>query len=628
MKAFLNKVKRIIKSIFCLGFTCTLRIAWFRIKAERFKKRMRKRVQTGEAYISWYLLGKKYCKEWQSCKEKLAYQDLLYITQMFSTFAQTKLLERANIYARNEFQVLGSQTYNLDDEMWHTDIRLKQQGGIDYKFSSKMFYADVVIKVGESKTLEKDIKVPWELSRLQHLPVLAYAYTITKNVHYKDAFVYQVQNWTDSNPYLQGVNWACPMEVALRSISLIIARHYFKHADIADNFWQNYVALLYNHMVYLEHNWEWYDGRTSNHYVSNIVGYLYLCWFFSSLCNMRKKINWVVKEIVDQMDKQVFDEGTSYEGSTKYHLLITELFYHVQQLCAQMNIILPQRFHQKLERMIEFAYWCKINEHNYITIGDDDSGKVTFAGLLLPNSLMCSGIKHYKDFGVSFYKDKQWHVSLRHHAYDARQPSGHFHNDAGSITIAYNGIPIITDPGSYVYTPSRYWRNYFRSVEMHSVASMMSCEPASFDDRLFALALPENKVKLSGVGQKILQTSHILYDKPKLMYDRKIICKKNAVEIIDNWSVVDMVYEDVQVCSNLIFDDKITLYQERGSWFICHDNEPLLTLHSSHDFTLHDGYQTVGYGQLVPVKRLSAVFKLKKYEKVDYLVLCKETPLN
>lgn len=613
MTAFLNKIKRIIQSIFCLGFASTLRIVCFKIKAERFKRRMRKSRQAGEAYISRFFLSKRCCKEWQSYKKGLADQELSYITKMFSTIVQTKLLEQADAYARNEFQVLGSQPYKLDDVMWHTDIRLKQQGGVDYQFPGTTFYADITIKVGEGQVLEKDIKVPWELSRLQHLPMLSYAYRSANDIQYKDAFVYHVQHWIDHNPYLQGVNWVCPMEVALRSISLIIAWHYFKHADIPDNFWQMYVALLYDHMMYLEHNWEWYDGRTSNHYLSNIVGYLYLCWFFKPLCNMSKKINWVINEIIAEMDKQVFDEGTSYEGSTKYHIFVTELFYHAQQLCTIMNIVLPKRFHEKLDRMIEFGCWCSINEDDYITIGDDDSGKVTFVGLPLGSiPVFSTTVKHYSNFGVSFFKDIRWHISLRHHAYNAKQPSGHYHNDIGSITLAFNGIPIIIDPGSYVYTPSRHWRNYFRSVQMHSGMHVMLKEQVLFDSRLFALALPENRIILHQDEQKILNTSHKLYDRYKLKYDREIICANNAVEIIDNCLSFDSIDEDLLVCNTIIFDDNVALSQDQNSWLIYYNNEPLLILRSSFDFLVYDEYKAVSYGQLVSVKRLSTTFGMKQ----------------
>lgn len=605
-----KKLKHLLRTIYTLGIKNVLLIIYYRYKKKYFIQRLRSKALSHQAHTTYEQLEIE-CGNWLTLKNNLMRQELPFVHKLFSSQHHAHLAQAAN-YAHNKFQVLGSQEYLLDDAMWHTDIGLKQQAADDYIFSSTLFYDDIGITVGQTQSLQKDIKVPWELSRLQHLPLLGYAYSVTHDDTYKDAFVYHVMHWRKHNPYLLGINWLCPMEVALRSISLVLAWHYFKHAAIEDSFWQSYVTMLYDHKKYLEHNWEWYDGRTSNHYLADLVGYLYLCWFFISCKGVNKDLTWCVKKIEQEVEKQIFDEGTSYEGSTKYHILVTELVYYVQQLCIQMNIALSYRFEIKLSRMFEFIKWCTINTQDYITIGDDDSGKVAHVGLPTSKLRVHDMVKHYSRFGVSFFKDRQWHISLRHHAYDARQPSGHYHNDAGSITVAFNRIPIIIDPGSYTYTPSRVWRNYFRSAASHNVASIEHIEPVSFDQRLFALTLPEKIVSLEDNNEKLLQMSHRLYDRYKLMYNRKIICRTNIVEITDNWLVLDTINEDIVICSNLIFDQQITLQKEQDIWIICYNDKPLLTLHSSHEMMLQDGYKATCYGKLVPVKKLSAIINLKR----------------
>ncbi len=54
-------------------------------------------------------------------------------------------------------------------------------------------------------------------------------------------------------------------------------------------------------------------------------------------------------------------------------------------------------------------------------------------------------IAYFAHFGLSVIKTDVWHLTLRHHAYNALQPSGHFHNDIGSVTLAVNRIPVIVD---------------------------------------------------------------------------------------------------------------------------------------------------------------------------------------
>lgn len=610
-----RKIERLFASCYEIGFYQTWCIITYRISRAYFMKRMRRKALRYRAHHAWNRLSKSYNKSWNKIFGDLCKQQLPYIQKLFVTIESSQLADDGNMYAQNFFQALGSSWYKLDDDMWHTDIRLKQYGSDDTAFSSTLFYADIEIAAGQDDQVKKDIKVPWELSRLQHLPLLGYMYQTTGDVQYKDAFVTHVQHWQKHNPYLLGINWLCPMEVSLRSISLVMAFEFFKTADIESSFWQSYVALLYDHMVYLEHNWEWYDGRTSNHYLSDLVGYLYLCFFFQSVCDISHKRDWVIKEIVNEMEKQVFKEGTSYEGSTRYHVLVTELFYHIEQLAAVMHVTLPQSFHEKLSRMFEFVDWCSINREHMITVGDHDGGKVTWAGL--PYELICGNkqstdIKHYNQFGLSIIKDDRWHVSLRHHAYDSKQPSGHHHNDAGSITVAIKGIPILIDPGSYLYTPSKLIRNQFRSASVHNMVHIVGQEPVPFDDRLFALAIPSSRMDLSGSHKKILHTSHRLFERHHIKYDRTMRLFKNALFIYDNLSNLDTTNEDINLFFNFTFASNITLQKESNYWIGFYGNEPLFKMQSSYDMQKIQGNISPTYGVSLPTSCLMAKVPLVK----------------
>src|SRR6202021_2601346 len=125
---------------------------------------------------------------------------------------------------------------------------------------------------------------------------------------------------------------------------------------------------------------------------------------------------------------------------------------------------IPQDFKNLLDRMLQFIGDCTPEHGRIIMIGDNDSGKVLYyyLNIHLGNKQKDSEfIKHYQEFGLSILKKDNWHVSLRHHVYNSRQPSGHFHNDIASVTLSYKDKEILVDPGSFVYTPSVKWRNYF-----------------------------------------------------------------------------------------------------------------------------------------------------------------------
>lgn len=517
---------------------------------------------------------------------------------------------------------LFNQTIKFSGEKkWHTDFLHKNRGAIDYMFDDQAYFDDIQISPGETFDHVKDVRVVWELNRLQVLGQLGFAYQKTNDTKYVHYFTELIDDWQKQNPYLLGANWLCPMEVSIRAINLIVAFDYFKHAHIDDVFWQSYICLLYDHMHFLEHNWEYYDGRTSNHYLSDLVGYFYLTWFFDDLQGIATKQDWVIAEMYKEWDKQIQSDGTSYEGSTAYHILVTELFYLYYVLCDQMHVKLPQAYMQKLQHMFHFVNACKMNEQQSITIGDNDSGKVLWCSL--PNHIIeqmksktdQSEIHHFANFGLSIIKNKTWHVSLRHHAYQNRQPSGHFHNDAGNVTLAIDGIPILVDPGSYCYTASAEWRNHFRSAEQHNMPFLKDHEPVKFDERLFALALPEAQ-KLSIADKKILQTSQRLYDRFGLTLTRKLNIENNVLVIRDFAQASSSKIEDLTLRFNFVFAPEISLKKVDGGWLILHQSRQLCMLKTELDFVQNEAWVSNHYSQKTNTSALRSISKLA--DKVLY----------
>ncbi|MCL4229256.1 heparinase II/III family protein [Candidatus Dependentiae bacterium] len=484
-------ISRVQKAI-ALGPRATVRIAHNRLQGKLFSVLWRYRALRGLAGHSWTAVAERLgIKDVHVFMSRSTPQWLRYI----AADNTHDVLARAQEWMRGTPELLGGRISTVTTLPWHEDFRLKElDPASDYTFSAHLFYQDITISVGTSgDQLAKDIKVPWELSRFQHLLWFGQAYQKTGDTMYVDTWVRHIDDWMDKNPYLLGINWVCPMEVGLRAINWIISWWYFRTSTIIPTaFWQKMLCSLYDHMHYLENNWELYDGRTSNHYLSDLVGYLYLCSFF----NLTKKASWCFEQIQAEMRKQVFPEGTSYEGSTAYHRLVTELFLHAYMLARELHIRISDDFEQRLTNMGRFIAWCSPRQNTMVTIGDHDSGQVTAVGItqamqaLVPQSTAI-GIKTFYEFGLSCIKNTLWHITLRHQAYKKKQPSGHFHNDVGSVTLAIRGIPVLIDPGSYVYTPSVFWRNYFRSAAAHTTVTLQDEAVLATDERLFNLDMQE-----------------------------------------------------------------------------------------------------------------------------------------
>ena len=491
----LTRIPHYLKKILQLGPLKSFDVIKNRFNAHRFERALRSKAYRKQAATSWDTIARKHSLKdfalfWDSQKKRALSPFVLLYEKNFD-------LTAAQAYVHNTFNILGSGSYTFQEINWHEDFRLKKiDSQADYSFDPKLFYKDIKIIAGESEQLSKDIKLPWDLSRCQHLLVLGQAYEKTGDEQYAQVCKEHIESWINNNSYLLGPNWVCPMDVGLRAVNLIIAFNLIKKStSINEQFWQQFTCSLYDHMIYLEHNWEVYDSRTSNHYLSDLIGYLYLCYFFKDIYD-EQKLHWCYQEILKECDKQIADDGTDYEGSTRYHVLVTELFFHAYMMFKELDLKIPESFEKKLSSMFAFIDWC-----NGIAVGDHDSGKVTEYGItqeiiesMKPSRL--SGTRHFKNFGLSVIKTDDIHLTLRHHVYNKMQPSGHFHNDVGSITLSYKDIPILVDPGSYVYTASSVWRNYFRSVQNHSTFYLQEHEPVPFNEHLFSLDVPEEELEI------------------------------------------------------------------------------------------------------------------------------------
>ena len=466
----------------------------------------------------------------------------------------------------------------------------------------------------------KDIKIPWELSRLQHFFVLGYAYQQTSDVRYVRAFEKQFLSWHQQNPFLLGSHWACPMDVGIRAVNLVWAFTLFKDS-LSPTFWQEFAATLYDHFFYLEHNWEVYDFRTSNHYLSDLIGYFYLCYFFRDAVAAQEKTAWCFKELLQEFDKQIFAEGTDYEGSTAYHRLITEIFYHFWLLAKKMGFFLPGHVEEKLRKMITFIEWCTPYNGELVHIGDDDSGKILYYGMTQEliaalHTEQKTSVVQYQEFGLSILKTDAWHVTLREHAYNVRQPSGHFHSDVGSITLALEGIPIFTDPGSYIYTPSAVWRNYFRSAESHSTFFLQNYEPIPLDERLFMLALPEQE----GIAQEhrnehLLAMQHTLYQPLDITVHRSVTLSDENMVVITDWFEENHSSVMHQWCWYFILNPALALVREHEKIIVQYQEKSFAEITSTLSFEIVDCFVAPQYGIKLPSKKLKALQKLEAHTK-------------
>jgi len=585
-------------------------------------------------------------------------------------------LQKADLFTNNCFEILGKKICFDGKINWQSDWKTKKQAKTWGQQLS--YFTDIKIDTSNQKPMKyyPDIKVPWELSRFQHLYFLGQAYNFSKNSKYAQTFQGLIESWIDDNPYLLGVNWVCPMEVAIRAINFIWGFCFFKDCtSISINFWQKLVCSLYDHLIYLENNWEESD-KPNNHYLSDLLGYFYLTLFFQDFKNFNKKQNWIIKKILEQFDKQIQKDGTSHEGSTSYHKLVTEIFLHFKILCESKQILLPQNFYKKFNRMLLFLQDCSDSSGNFVQIGDNDSGRIVnldihctlqffdkntelkanneifnstvrpeeptqlasrrvssngnliepFGKPLRPfdpsinSGLRAQGerskskssklnqtpkqkiVTHYKHFGLTIIKTNNWHITFRHPTFNKTQPSGHFHQNELSVTLSIDGIPILVDPGTYLYTASKFWRNFFRNKENHNVF-YASSHKESLEQGLFQLSkdIQQNTEKIQEQHGQIIISNHHQEKFRKIIFDPQ----KKSLRIEDE-VISDKFSHSNSACWNFIFHPNINLIQKsKNVWLAKKENMQIAQIETNLNLKKVNGFYSKGYGILEKCNKLS-----------------------
>ncbi|MFH2035104.1 MAG: alginate lyase family protein [Candidatus Zixiibacteriota bacterium] len=280
-----------------------------------------------------------------------------------------------------------------------------------YRFNQKEWYIHQFVQQPGV-----DIKVPWELARMQHLPQLAlFGYRLIES---REKIANEIRNqlldFIATNPPRMGVNWTCPMDVAIRAINMLVAYDLAGQLDdgtiFDESFRQVFTKSIYEHGLHILDNLEWSEELTNNHYLSDITGLLFMAVYLDRTEEADRWLAFATQEIITEFKKQFYDDGGNFESSTAYHCLSLEMIIFATALilgldeskrtalaeydysqwtrmprlksrderCCDVNaeLILPDIYLDKLARAGQFLKDILKPTGDIPQIGDNDSGRL------------------------------------------------------------------------------------------------------------------------------------------------------------------------------------------------------------------------------------------------------------
>lgn len=214
-----------------------------------------------------------------------------------------------------------------------------------HRWSARECSAD--IRYGHQAGVE--VKWPWELGRLQHLPALARrAGSAGNRRDVLPAIRDQIIDFVAQNPPGFGIQWACPMDVGIRIANLLLAVDLLRASGTRlDRALLGLVAAsARDHGRYLVGHLEW-GGETlsSNHYLANLIGLLLAGAYLPADRETDGWLSFAGREFMCQLAGQFHAEGSNFEGSTCYHRLSGEMAAYGSAFMSALARQRPERCH-------------------------------------------------------------------------------------------------------------------------------------------------------------------------------------------------------------------------------------------------------------------------------------------
>jgi hypothetical protein len=358
-----------------------------------------------------------------------------------------------------------------------------------------------------------DVKVPWELSRMQWLIPLVQAFALTGDDRYAAKVRDLIDDWIANNPHGASINWACTMDVALRAICWIWFFHLLgRSAPWTDaGFRERFLKHLYLHGDFVSRHLEKADVN-GNHYTADLAGLAMVGQFFADLREGRRWRDKGWDALSGEISNQVFADGVDFEASVAYHRLVQELFLWPALYRQRCGLPVAAAYLDRLATMARFteAYsrpdgsaplWGDaddarvlpfggqdINDHRYLiglvgltvddpelvgrsrgpdpeiawALGLDALDRLPAENRASPRSLA------FPHGGFFILRDVRNHVFIDCGPLGLAGRGGHGHNDLLSFEAALDGVTLISDCGAYQYTGDYRERNRFRSTAYHN----------------------------------------------------------------------------------------------------------------------------------------------------------------
>jgi len=429
------------------------------------------------------------------------------------------LLSEADRYLEGKYTLLNFDFVEPEID-WHLD----PQTGIrpPLEFGPNLNYRDPSF-AGNAKNI-------WEKNRHHHLTILALAYRLTKQEDYALAVEKQLLSWLEANPVPLGINWSSSLELGVRLISWSWCDRLLRGSSVHSSLFGSQGLLwssIYWHQWFIVQHYS-QGSSANNHLIGEMAGLFIATSLWSVFPESPRWHSLAKKSLEQEVSRQTFKSGLNREQAFSYQIFSLEFFLLAGIEAERFDVPFSSAYQDWVKRMLEVIPFLTDRGGNLPQYGDGDDGMalqlrpISSSRLdwlfhlgrqwlaaqvplpsdnsgLLTSKLICQDFQDkvnaeespqssvsFEDAGLFVLASQRGLEDEVFCLADAGRLgflsiAAHGHADALSFTLSVGGVPIIVDPGTYIYHAEPQWRDYFRSTKAHStilVDGVDQSEPA------------------------------------------------------------------------------------------------------------------------------------------------------
>lgn len=344
-----------------------------------------------------------------------------------------------------------------------------------------------------------DIKYVWEIGRLQQLPVLAAHAVLVDDARAILAIEAAISSWHAANPPFNGVGWASGIEVALRAISLIVTRDLV--GDRLSGETEARIAAILAASAYWLARFPSKYSSANNHLIAELTGeYLIAIAIGAPEAPLRKAL-------AQEAGLQILADGAPAEQSPTYGAFTAELILFAMRAARGQGQSFGSLAQSRLSAFAGFIDWlppgCSFgddDEGRAVTLGDEtdyprsvaaairgflgeagqpapaDDFRALIFGEPATATAANEGLMTFSQGGISVWRGtlagRSADITFDHGPLGYLAIAAHGHADALSMALWLDGLPVLVDPGTWLYGSGGIWRNWFRSTPAHNTLSI------------------------------------------------------------------------------------------------------------------------------------------------------------